>query len=111
MIQQEYGFSTLLQVGVPREYEVWLRYRSVEPHVARVVAGRHLFYDGNQNQSYEQYINRGTEFPSTDGEWVEILIGAKHFEFGDHLIRFSNSHNLPAGSRGIEVDRFKLIPR
>jgi hypothetical protein len=101
----------MLQVGVPREYEVWLRYRSVEPHVARVVAGRHLFYDGNQNQSYDQYINRGTEFASTDGEWVEVLIGTKHFEFGDHLIRFSNSHNLPAGSRGIEVDRFKLIPR
>ncbi|MEN9967029.1 MAG: hypothetical protein RL036_262 [Actinomycetota bacterium] len=111
MIQQEYGFSAMLQVGVPREYEVWLRYRSVEPHVARVVAGRHLFYDGNQNQSYDQYINRGTEFASTDGEWVEILIGTKHFEFGDHLIRFSNSHNLPVGSRGIEVDRFRLVPR
>jgi hypothetical protein len=111
MVQQEYGFSALLQVGVPRKYEVWLRYRSVEDHVARVVAGRHLFYDGNQNQSYDQYINRGTLFPATGGEWVEILIGSKEFEFGDHLIRFSNSHNLPAGSLGIEVDRFRVIPR
>jgi hypothetical protein len=111
MVQQEYGFSALLQVGVPREYEIWLRYRSDTEHVARVVAGRHLFYDGNQNQSYDQYINRGTVFASTGGDWVEILIGTKHFEFGDHQIRFSNSHNLPADQRGIEVDRFRLIPQ
>ena len=111
LVQQEYGFSALLQVGVPREYEIWLRYRSDEQHVARVVAGRHLFYDGNQNQSYDQYINRGTVLEATDGEWVEVLIGVKHFEFGDHLIRLSNSHNLPAGSKGLEVDRFKVIPR
>jgi hypothetical protein len=111
MTQQEYGFSALLQVGVPREYEIWLRYRSTEEHVARVVAGRHLFYDGNQNQSYDQYINRGTVFPSTGGEWVEILIGTKHFEFGDHSIRFSNSHNLPLGARGIEIDRFRAVPK
>ena len=111
MTKQEFGFSTMLQVGVPREYELWLRYRSDEEHVARVIAGRHLFYDGNQNQSYDQYINRGTVFPSSGGEWTEILIGSKHFEFGDHLIRFSNSHNLAAGSRGIEVDRVRLISR
>jgi hypothetical protein len=100
----------LLQVGLPREYEVWVRYRSWDNHNARVVAGRHLFYDGNQNQSYEQYINRGTIFEGTDGKWVDLKIGLKHFEFGDHEIRLSNSHNLAVGQRGIEVDSFALVP-
>lgn len=110
LVQQEYGVSALFQVGMPREYEIWVRYRSNAPHHARVVAGRHLFYDGNQNQSYEQYINRGTLFESTDGRWVDVMIGFKHFEFGDHEIRISNSHNLPAGQTGIEIDCFRILP-
>jgi hypothetical protein len=110
LTQQEFGVSVLLQVGLPREYEVWVRYRSHAAHVARVIAGRHLFYDGNQNQSYDQYINRGTLFESTDGIWTDLLIGSHFFEFGDHLIRFSNSHNLGAGQRGLEVDSFTLVP-
>ncbi len=110
LVKQEYGVSVLLQVGLPREYEIWVRYRSTQDHVARVVAGRHLFYDGNQNQSYDQYINRGTVFPNTQGNWVEMRIGTHFFEFGDHQIRLSNSHNLSAGQAGIDVDFFKLIP-
>jgi hypothetical protein len=110
LVQQEYGVSVLFQVGLAREYEVLVRYRSWEPHHGRVVAGRHLFYDGNQNQSYEQYINRGTLFPSTDGQWVDFRIGLKHFEFGDHQIRLSNSHNLGLGQRGLEIDSFTLVP-
>ena len=110
LVQQEYGVSVLFQVGLAREYEILVRYRSWEPHHGRVVAGRHLFYDGNQNQSYEQYINRGTLFPSTDGQWVDFRIGLKHFEFGDHQIRLSNSHNLGLGQRGLEIDSFTLLP-
>jgi hypothetical protein len=108
--QQEYGVSVLFHVGPPREYEVWVRFRAAEPTNARVIAGRHLFYDGNQNQDYEQYINRGTLFPATGGEWQEILIGTHSFEFGDHQVRLSNSHNLPAGVVGLEIDSFRFVP-
>ena len=110
LTQQEYVVSVLFQVGPPREYQVWVRYRAAEPTNARVIAGRHLFYDGNQNQDYEQYINRGTLFPATGGDWQDILIGTHAFEFGDHQVRLSNSHNLQAGVVGLEVDSFRFVP-
>ena len=75
-----------------------------------MVAGGHLFYDGNQNQSYDQYINRGTVFEATNGEWVELVIGRHKFASGNHQIRLSNSHNLAVGAAGIEIDYFKLVP-
>jgi hypothetical protein len=108
--RQEFGLSVLLQVGPAREYEVWLRYRSAEDGNGRVLAGRHLFYDGNQNQSYEQYINRGTAFPSTDGKWQDILIGTHRFEPGEYQVRISQSHTLAEGHAGMEIDRFVFVP-
>ena len=110
LVQQEYGVSVLFQVGPAREYEVSIRYRSTEARNGRVLAGRHLFYDGNQNQSYEQYVNRGTPFPSTNGEWKEIVIGATLFQPGEYQVRLSHSHNLPAGSTSLDVDCFIFRP-
>ena len=108
--QQEYGVTLMFDVGLEREYEVVLRYRSSADRVSRVMASKHLFYDGNQNQDYDQYINRGTVFPNTQGSWQEIVIGRKVFAPGEHQIRVSNSHNLPAGEQGIDIDYVKLIP-
>ena len=61
--RQEFGLRVLFQVGVPRKYELKIRYRSNSDRNGRVLAGNHLFFDGVQNLSYEQYINRGTKFP------------------------------------------------
>jgi hypothetical protein len=110
LVQQEYGVSVLFQVGEPRKYELSVRYRASAQLNARVIAGLHLFYDGNQNQSYDQYVNRGTVFADTQNEWVDLVIGQLDFASGDHQIRLSNSHNLASGETGIEVDHFKLVP-
>ena len=108
--KQEFGLRVLFQVGVPREYELKIRYRSNQDRNGRVLAGNFLFYNGVQNLSYDEYVNRGTKFPNTNGEWSELIIGTHHFTSGDHLIRLSHSHNLPAGSESIEVDAFILTP-
>ena len=110
LAQQEYGVTLTFDVGLPREYEVILRYRSDVDRVSRVMAAKHLFYDGNQNQDYDQYINRGILFPATQGQWRELVIGRHLFPAGGHEIRISNSHNLPTGENGIEVDYVKLVP-
>ena len=82
-----------------------MRYRSADkPWNGRVVAGKHLFYDGNQNQDYDQYINRGTSFPATLGAWSELVIGEVDLPSGDHQIRISASHTLEADVPGIEID-------
>ncbi|MFM5905129.1 MAG: family 43 glycosylhydrolase [Micrococcales bacterium] len=110
LTQQEWGLSFLAQVGKPRRYSVMVRYRSHADHYGRVMAAKHLFFDGKQNQTYEDYINRGTLFESTQGQWREIEIGQLDFASGDHEVRISNSHNLPAGQRGFDVDYLKLVP-
>jgi hypothetical protein len=92
-ITQESGLRVLFQNGKSQKYKLTITYSSKSERSARVLAGTHLFYHGVQNQTYEQYINRGTNFPSTQGEWSEIEIGIHHFEPGEYLIRLSNSHN------------------
>ena len=92
-ISQESGLRVLFQNGKAQRYRLTITYRSQNDRTARVLAGNHLFYHGVQNQTYEQYINRGSAFPSTHGEWNEIEIGTHHFNPGEYLIRFSNSHN------------------
>ena len=105
LTRQEFGVSVLSQIGLPGSYEVSIRYRSGEkPWNGRVVAGKHLFYDGNQNQDYDQYINRGTNFPATRGKWSELVIGEVVLPSGDHQIRISASHTLEPGVSGIEID-------
>jgi hypothetical protein len=105
LTRQEFGVSVLSQIGLPGKYEVAVRYRSAEkPWNGRVVAGKHLFYDGNQNQDYDQYVNRGTIFPATDGKWSELVIGQVDLPSGDHQIRISASHTLEPGVSGIEID-------
>lgn len=108
--QQEYGLRVLFQVGVPNKYELKIRYRSYYDRFGRVLAGNHLFYNGVQNLSYEEYINRGTFFPNTNGAWKEIVIGHHDFSSGDHLIRLSQSHNLNKNETSYEVDAFILTP-
>ena len=110
-IKQEFGLRVLFQVGIPKEYELRIKYRSKVARTARVLAGNHLFFDGIQNLSYDQYLNRGTVFPNTNGQWQELLIGTHLFESGDHLIRLSHSHNLQPGETSIEVDAFILTPK
>lgn len=90
---QESGLRVLFQNGKPQKYRLTITYSSNSERTARVLAGAHLFYHGIQNQTYEQYINRGTHFPSTQGRWSEIEIGTHNFEPGEYLIRLSNSHN------------------
>ena len=105
LTRQEFGVSVLSQIGLPGKYEIALRYRGTnKPWNGRVVAGKHLFYDGNQNQDYDQYINRGTIFPPTDGHWRELVIGEVDLPSGDHQIRISASHTLDSGVSGIEID-------
>ena len=105
LTRQEFGVSVLSQIGLPGSYEISIRYRSADkPWNGRVVAGKHLFYDGNQNQDYDQYINRGTVFPATQGQWSELVIGAVDLPSGDHQIRISASHTLEPGVPGIEID-------
>ena len=111
LIQQEYGVSVIAEFGCEREYEVIVRYRNAgKDFNGRVLFGTHLFYNGVQNQSYEQYINRGTVFGATDGQWREISIGKIKVQPRDYEIRLSASHNLGAGELGIDVDYFKLVP-
>lgn len=92
-ISQESGLRVLFQNGKAQKYRLTITYKSNSDRTARVLAGNHLFYNGVQNQTYEQYINRGTLFPSTHGSWQEIEIGSHHFSPGEYLIRLSNSHN------------------
>ena len=107
--RQEFGVSVLAQIGLPGNYEVAIRYRSADaPWNGRVVAGKHLFYDGNQNQDYDQYINRGTIFPATHGAWEELIIGEVELPSGDHQVRISASHTLESGVPGIEIDYIQV---
>jgi hypothetical protein len=92
-ISQESGLRVLFQNGKSQKYRLTITYKSESDRTSRVLAGNHLFYHGVQNQTYEQYINRGTHFPSTDGAWQEIEIGTHHFNPGEYQIRISNSHN------------------
>jgi hypothetical protein len=109
LTRQEFGVSVLSQIGLPGKYEISVRYRSFdEPFNGRVVAGNHLFYDGNQNQDYEQYINRGTIFPATQGKWVEFLIGEVTLPSGNHQVRVSASHTLYADKSGIDLDFIRV---
>ena len=111
LVQQEYGVSVLAEFGNQREYELTIRYRNSGPDFnGRVLFGSHLFFDGVQNQSYEQYINRGTVFPNTNGQWQDIVIGSIKVDYRAFEIRLSASHNLPAGALGIDVELFTLTP-
>lgn len=121
LVGQETGVSVWFDYGgehplQTRKHRVTVRYRNAGPDFnGRVVFGSHLFYDGNQNQSYEQYINRGTVFASTGGDWVELEIGMVDVAPGGHRIRLSASHNLAEGSAareagGIQVDYFRIEP-
>ncbi len=92
-VSQEAGLRTLFQNGKSQKYRLTITYKSASSRYARVLAGNHLFYNGVQNLTYEQYINRGTQFPSTNGDWVEFEIGTLHFYPGEYQIRLSNSHN------------------
>ena len=108
--QQEYGFRTIFDVGTAQTYELFVRYRSDADRTARVLLGDFLFFDGVQNQSYEQYINRGTHFPSTNGEWQTLRIGAHHCQPGQYVVRFSHSHNLAPSDASLEVDSLIFLP-
>jgi hypothetical protein len=98
----------------PVIHRLSIRYRNDGPSFhGRVLFGSHLFYDGNQNQSYDQYINRGTVFAATAGEWVEIEIGTVPITPGGYRIRLSASHTLDGESEanavgGIQVDYFAV---
>ena len=107
-ISQESGLRVLFQNGKAQRYRLTLTYKSESDRTARVLAGSHLFYDGLQNQSYEQYINRGTLFPSTEGSWQEIEIGSHLFNPGEYLIRLSNSHNQSPDDFSVQF--FNLYP-
>lgn len=110
--RQELGFSVLADFGIPGDWEVLLRFRnSREDFHARLLFGNHLFYDGNQNQSYEQYIRRGSVFPNTDGRWQTIKIGEMSVQPGSYQIRLSASLNLSPDDVDFAVDSIRLIPR
>lgn len=119
LIGQETGVSVQYDLGGRSEtaknrVRVSVRYRNAAGDFnGRVLFGNHLFYDGNQNQSYEQYINRGTVFPGTEGQWCELEIGEVEAGYGSYRVRLSASHNLAEGSAalaagGIQVDYFKF---
>lgn len=111
LTRQEFGVTVLAQSGPALDYQISIRYCSEdEDRMNRVMIGRHLFYDGRQNQTYEDYINRGTLFPATHGQWQEIVIGQTHLQPGDHPIRVSASHTLGDGEAGIEIDYIKVAP-
>ncbi len=111
LTQQEFGVSVLAQSGPVVEYKLSIRYCSGNAdRFNRVMIGRHLFYNGKQNLTYEEYINRGTLFPATHGMWSEILIGRIVLQPGDHPIRVSASHTLSSGEEGIDIDFFRLTP-
>ena len=107
-ISQESGLRVLFQNGKAQKYRLTITYKSNSERSARVLAGNHLFYDGVQNQTYEQYINRGTLFPSTQGSWQEIEIGSHYFNSGEYLIRLSNSHNDSPDDFAVQF--FNLYP-
>lgn len=107
-ISQESGLRVLFQNGKAQRYRLTITYKSKSDRMARVLAGSHLFYDGVQNQSYEQYINRGTLFPNTGGSWQEVEIGSHFFNPGEYMIRLSNSHN--GSSDDFAVMFFNLYP-
>jgi hypothetical protein len=107
-ISQESGLRVLFQNGKAQKYRLTITYRSSSDRTARVLAGNHLFYNGVQNQTYEQYINRGTLFPDTNGSWQEIEIGSHFFNPGEYLIRLSNSHNQSPDNFAVQF--FNLYP-
>jgi hypothetical protein len=107
-ISQESGARVLFHNGKSQKYRLTITYKSSSDRTARVLAGGHLFYHGVQNQTYEQYVNRGTFFPSTTQIWSEIEIGTHHFEAGEYFIRLSNSHNNSPDD--FSVQRFNLYP-
>ncbi len=107
-ISQESGLRVVFQNGKAQKYRLTITYKSNSERSARVLAGNHLFYDGVQNQTYEQYINRGTLFPSTQGSWQEIEIGSHYFNSGEYLIRLSNSHNDSPDDFAVQF--FNLYP-
>ncbi|MFM5968925.1 MAG: family 43 glycosylhydrolase [Micrococcales bacterium] len=118
---QETGASVQFDWAGPDEsattrIRVSVRYRNAGSDFnGRVLFGNQLFYDGNQNQSYEQYINRGTVFPSTDGQWRELEIGVVEARPGSYRVRLSASHNLSKtltaeAAGGIQLDYFKFEP-
>jgi predicted GH43/DUF377 family glycosyl hydrolase len=107
--QQERGFSSRVDFGSNETWELWVRYRNTgEDFHGRILLGNHLFYDGNQNQSYDEYIKRGTVFPNTNGKWQEIKIGEYQATPGSYQIRFSASLNLGEKALGFQVDRLRL---
>ena len=121
LIGQETGVSVWFDFGGQGEgraqhHRVSVCYRNSGPDFnGRVLFGNHLFYDGNQNQSYEQYINRGTVFAATGGQWVETVVGELDVLPGGYRIRLSASHNLDPESvaaitGGIQIDYFKIEP-
>ena len=111
LVQQEYGVSVTAEFGTTRDYEVKVRYRNPgKDFNGRLMFGTHLFFDGVQNQSYEQYINRGTVFPGTNNEWQELVIGTMKVEPRAYEVRLSASHNLPEGATAIDIDSFILTP-
>ena len=125
LVGQETGASVLLDWGgrdadATERVRVTVRYRNAAGDFnGRVMLGNHLFYDGNQNQSYEQYINRGTVFPSTGGQWRDLEIGEAEIRPGQYRVRLSASHNLASNDHlhgaeaalaagGIQLDYFKI---
>ena len=125
LVGQETGASVLLDWGgrdadATERVRVTVRYRNAAGDFnGRVMLGNHLFYDGNQNQSYEQYINRGTVFPATEGQWRDIEIGEVEIRPGQYRVRLSASHNLASNDHlhgaeaalaagGIQLDYFKI---
>jgi hypothetical protein len=109
LVTQESGVSVLVDNGLERDYVISIRYRSEKDRVGRVVAAKQLFYDGNQNQDYDQYINRGTLFPAST-DWSFLEIGRISLKPGEHEVRISNSHNLAPGEIGLEIDCIRLVP-
>lgn len=108
---QERGFSVIADFGRKQKYSVILRYRNSKSDFhARMLFGNHLFYDGNQNQSYDQYIRRGTVFPTTNGDWTDLTIGEIEVDPGQYQIRLSASLNLSPEEFDFEVDQVRLVP-
>jgi hypothetical protein len=111
LTKQEFGVSVVADFGTKSRYQVIVRYRNYEADFhGRITFGNHLFYNGVQNQSYEEYINRGTLFTNTQGKWQEIVIGEIDVEPRDYRIRFNASHILDSSLKGIDLDYIKLVP-
>jgi hypothetical protein len=110
MTHQEFGFRIPLPIGRSCEYEISIKYRASADQNIRVLAGSHLFFDGIQNQSYEQYINRGTALANTEGKWREQMIGRHTFTSGEHQIRISQSHNQIDGQSHLDIQSIIARP-